>query len=375
MCRQLSEEVQAYTGTSFPIFDDNEDIGWGEHVEQSIANAIAGVMFFIPILTPSFFKTQSCCDKLQRFWQREQQLQRNDLILPIYYMTCDVLKDPKEKTKDKLAQIFENRKFVDWRNLRFKSLSDPLAREELARMAEQIQEALKRISVQSPIASTHILPQVNITGVQQQFSTIEEIVHEVPAIHNVVKEYRDEFASIWEQINRVSNYKTLHDYLHQIEFGCYFHMTYALRNPNDESFSFLQSIALELEEIVGKAKYIIQRKLSATEVEWIGNLETAHKTLENVIEDKNMQQLQITIWHINRVLAIHPSRINTRLHEAAETLRLSVLVLVEAMVTIHDSLHHSGYDDTKHNALQTAIKQLNTLNTNLTALVKAHNDS
>ena len=79
----LSAEVKAQTGEEFPIFQDRNDIRWGENWRESIERSLNGVTFLIPILTPSFFKRQECRWEISLFLDREKQLKRKNLILPV----------------------------------------------------------------------------------------------------------------------------------------------------------------------------------------------------------------------------------------------------------------------------------------------------
>ena len=55
---------------------------WQERIDESFD----AVIFLVPILTPSFFKSEACRNELERFLDREKQLNRYDLILPVYYV-------------------------------------------------------------------------------------------------------------------------------------------------------------------------------------------------------------------------------------------------------------------------------------------------
>ncbi len=57
---------------------------------------LGAVTFLIPILTPSFFKSDYCRGEVEKFLDREKQLDRNDLILPIYYFDTPLLNDPDQ---------------------------------------------------------------------------------------------------------------------------------------------------------------------------------------------------------------------------------------------------------------------------------------
>jgi formylglycine-generating enzyme required for sulfatase activity len=139
---QLSGEVQVYTGRPFRIFQDIEEIKWGQPFEERIDAALAEITFFIPILTPSFFNSEFCRYELERFLQREQQLGRNDLVLPVYFIRVPGLESAALRTDDPLMQTLAARQYIDWRKLRRRSFDLPEVGDKLAEMAEHIADAL-----------------------------------------------------------------------------------------------------------------------------------------------------------------------------------------------------------------------------------------
>jgi F-box protein 11 len=142
--KRLSGEVRVHTGEEFPIFQDQNDIQWGQPWKDRIEGALDSVTFLIPIITPAFFKSRPCTDEFHRFLDRERQLGRNDLILPVYYVECPLLNDEKKRNADALAKAVADRQYVDWRELRFEPLTSPSAGRLLAKMAKQIRDALER---------------------------------------------------------------------------------------------------------------------------------------------------------------------------------------------------------------------------------------
>src|SRR6201995_4424634 len=90
---RLAGEVRMQLGEEFSIFQDRNDVAWGQQWQQRIDGAIDGTTFLIPIITPSFFKSPPCRNEIERFLEREKKLKRSDLILPIYYVTSPTLDD------------------------------------------------------------------------------------------------------------------------------------------------------------------------------------------------------------------------------------------------------------------------------------------
>jgi tetratricopeptide (TPR) repeat protein len=138
----LSREVRAHSGKPFRIFQDVEDIKVGQQFKQRIDAALAEITFFIPILTPSFFTSKWCRYELEQFLQHEARLGRGDLVLPVYYIRVPALDDPARRAHDPLAQTLAARQYIDWRDMRFEPIKTPSVRRALARMAQQIADAL-----------------------------------------------------------------------------------------------------------------------------------------------------------------------------------------------------------------------------------------
>src|SRR5215475_5859856 len=101
---RLSEEVEVQTGKTFPIFQDRIDIQWGEDWKDRVKKSLNESVFLIPILTPSFFNSSACREEVELFLQREKALKRKDLILPVYFVDCDVLNHKSQLSNDGLAQ-------------------------------------------------------------------------------------------------------------------------------------------------------------------------------------------------------------------------------------------------------------------------------
>jgi hypothetical protein len=141
---KLSEELRAQTGKEFAIFQDRNDILWGQSWSERIIDSIDATTFLIPILTPSFFASEPCRKELQRFIGREQELRRNDLVLPLYYILVPELEDKAKPPTDDLMRFIGARQRVDWREQRFRPF-DNASRRLLAALATQIRDALKRV--------------------------------------------------------------------------------------------------------------------------------------------------------------------------------------------------------------------------------------
>lgn len=153
-CQRLGGEVRVQTGEKFQIFQDRNDIAWGQQWQQRIEESLDAVTFLIPILTPGFFKSVACRGELERFLDREKRLKRGDLILPVYYVNCPIFDDEVKRKNDELAQVIGSRQYADWRELRFEPFTSPQVGRTLAKLASEIVEALERRPLQQNPTST-----------------------------------------------------------------------------------------------------------------------------------------------------------------------------------------------------------------------------
>ncbi len=148
--RLLSAEVQAQIGEEFPIFQDRNDIAWGENWRKRIDEALDAAPLLLVIITPNFFRSTACRAEVQRFLARERALGREDLILPVYYVSTPELDDPQQRDADELGRVLSSRQFADWRELRFQPLNSPEARRALAHLATRMRDTFWRSAERPP---------------------------------------------------------------------------------------------------------------------------------------------------------------------------------------------------------------------------------
>src|SRR6476620_3481982 len=91
---RLAAEVRAQTGQEFTIFQDRNDIAWGQNWQQRIDEALDAVTLLLVIITPRLFLSPPCRAEFHRFLNRERVLGRADLILPVYYIGARQMDDP-----------------------------------------------------------------------------------------------------------------------------------------------------------------------------------------------------------------------------------------------------------------------------------------
>lgn len=145
--RLLELGVQVVTGErTFNIFQDVEGIEFGQNWKKRLTEAISTSTFLIPVVTPLFFKSDPCRDELEQFIDHERTLGRDDLILPIYFVTAPVLERPELLKDDPLASEIGSRQRYDWRVQADLPPTDPQIRHSVRELAEKIAKAVARTS-------------------------------------------------------------------------------------------------------------------------------------------------------------------------------------------------------------------------------------
>ena len=156
--QRLESAVRAVTGEPFEIFQDVDGIGLGGRWPDKLDKMLGEARFFIPILTPSYFRSKACRDELEKFLRAEERAGRDDLVLPIYYIRTPMLDEEELRKADALATIVHERQRWDWRDRRHYSFATRKIRLEIEALATAIDQARQRAmparATFRPIATT-----------------------------------------------------------------------------------------------------------------------------------------------------------------------------------------------------------------------------
>jgi len=134
----LQAELWAQTGKDYLIFQDIENIEWGQRWNERIKVVLDTSSILIAIITPSYLVSQSCRFEFNYFLEREKEF-GSKLILPILYIDTPSLNDKN----DFIAVEVSKRQWIDWRDLRFASPTSAKVNKKLESLAKQIRELIK----------------------------------------------------------------------------------------------------------------------------------------------------------------------------------------------------------------------------------------
>lgn len=141
---KLSLAVRSKTGKTFPILQDHNDIDWGQPRPNVLDRTLTNVRFLIPVISPSFFKSEWCPKELKRFLEVEAEQSRDDLIFPIYWETCPLIENTHERERNRLAAKIAERQRVDWRPLHHMPIDGHEVMTIIDRMGVSMKKALER---------------------------------------------------------------------------------------------------------------------------------------------------------------------------------------------------------------------------------------
>ncbi len=200
-----------------------------------------------------------------------------------------------------------------------------------------------------------------------------DLVQRSPRMRVALIAFRSDFQATCTQVDVLGDYKDLHDLLHRLQFDCYnVIIKAAARFPADETaLDDLQDYLLGLEDILAQLRVVSKRAaVAAADTTWISDVAGARDELKRVTEQADAKMLKQAIWRLNRTLSIQPTRINTRLTEAARALRLAALV--EALAVAREHLAAPGLEADKVRQLQAGLEALDSLGRSLHAQVENH---
>ena len=144
LAREMVKQYEMITGDTIELFLDKDGIAWGDEWRKKIDDNLASVEFFIPVMTPRYFKSSECRLELNKFVRRAKQLGRLELLLPLYYLDVPLLNSDGPTGDDLISAVREIQR-LDWRHLRFEDITSGAYRRTVADMAGRLADANKRL--------------------------------------------------------------------------------------------------------------------------------------------------------------------------------------------------------------------------------------
>ena len=144
LAHDLEEQYRIQTAEMLRLFLDREDIDWGEAWKERIDTAIAGTTFFIPIITPSYFRSPECRRELLKFAREADRLGLGELVMSILWVRVSELEDNPEQSEDEAVRLVAKYNWEDLRAERLEDRDSSAYRKAVAALAEKLAERARR---------------------------------------------------------------------------------------------------------------------------------------------------------------------------------------------------------------------------------------
>lgn len=132
---RVMNEYALLSGESLRLFVDR-DLEWGDEWKRRIDQALQETTFFIPVITPMYFKSEECRRELIKFKSAAEEFGVQQLLLPIYYVQVPEME--VDNPADKLMAFVKTVQRVDVRKVRLKNEHDSEHREIVNSLASRL---------------------------------------------------------------------------------------------------------------------------------------------------------------------------------------------------------------------------------------------
>jgi hypothetical protein len=213
---------------------------------------------------------------------------------------------------------------------------------------------------------------LGVSAVGRGFEQLAELMR-TPAIREVAANYRATFAGATEQIQMLSNLKTTHDLLHELQFHVFSQLVHDSRKAAVDP-DVWESVPTYLATLDNKTSAIREAATGAAagpaDLVWIKHLENAVEQLRAALDDQQPERLKLVVELLNRVLTIQPPRINGALVATVRALRLPALR--QAMTSLRNSLAQLQLEADQLEPFDEAVTELEKLGEGLALMVRDH---
>jgi hypothetical protein len=144
---RLTEAFDLLSVEPLRLFVDRE-LEWGEEWEKRIQKNLEETTFFIPVVTPRYFRSEPCRKELLDFSRAARDFGVEQLVLPIYYVPVGELEE--ESPTDEAMALIKSRQWVDLRHVRLLDETDSEHRTVVNGLAERLLQIAQDIEDRPP---------------------------------------------------------------------------------------------------------------------------------------------------------------------------------------------------------------------------------
>jgi hypothetical protein len=203
-------------------------------------------------------------------------------------------------------------------------------------------------------------------------NALGELAQSSPVVRATLGKFRADFESTCQQIERMADYKDLHDLLHRLQFDYYGMVLSPAKNfPGEDAVDELFVHQPKLDEIISNLRAILQRpSVNPIEGQWGQKLEAAGQEIARALDQADVALLKKGLMGLKHILANQPTRINGTLTESARAMQLSSLI--EALVNVASQAASLNLDPAYSAQFAAGIQPLKQLDQQMRTQVDQH---
>jgi hypothetical protein len=146
LATRLQAHFRLQTAEELLLFVDRESLAWGEEWAKRIEEAIAGTTFFIPIITPSYFRSQACRQELLKFTREANRLGLEQLLMPVYWVSVPELEADPESSADEAIRLTAKHEWRDLRQVRLEDEDSSIFRKAVNGLAGELAKRATKVT-------------------------------------------------------------------------------------------------------------------------------------------------------------------------------------------------------------------------------------
>lgn len=200
LARDLITQYEMLTGDSIDLFLDRDSLEWGNVWRDKVDGSLGSVAFFVPVLTPRYFKRTECRRELRTFVTQAERLGLGALVMPLDYVDFPGLHD--DPSSDDLIELVKKYHWAPWTDLRFAARDSEEYRRGVAALAQRLVTANAEVTA-AVTAAPIVVPDVDEAdgspGRMDLLADMEEAMPEWTRIVERVGEIMVELAARMEQ--------------------------------------------------------------------------------------------------------------------------------------------------------------------------------
>lgn len=139
----IAEAFDLLSAEQLRLFVDHDDIAWGDAWRERVNSALAQTTFFIPIITPRYFKQRECRRELLEFAAKAKSLGVDELLLPILYIKPP---DFSEESSDEAVALIARTQYTDWQDLRLLEPNSSEVKRSINALAQRLLEVADKVA-------------------------------------------------------------------------------------------------------------------------------------------------------------------------------------------------------------------------------------